>query len=291
MSTRRNWWWSSLLAAGLVAGGGAAVAQPAKAGKAGKAKPAANPAKPANKKAPPVDVAAERARLEGRDADAAIDAATRLGASPQPEAHEALLDVVATGLDRQVAVAALTALGVHPAADDVAVLAYYARYRDTQVRAAAVAALGGHAQAGAHKVIVAALRDQDGAVRAAAAGAVQRAGIKSAAEPLLALLAKGDPASARALAAIADLEMARFIGEQLGQVPDDLLAECLGAILARADFNEAARLQVVRALGKVNGPAATQALADYVSATPESPPRQSRKEAEAMVEARLEGGE
>ena len=82
------------------------------------------------------------------------------------------------------------------------------------------------------------------------------------------------------------------VREQLSQVPDGLLAECLGAILMRPDFgNEAAKLQVVRALGKVAGPEATQALADYVSATPEKPPRQSRREAEAMVESRLEGGE
>ncbi len=285
MSARRKWWWSSLLAASLVVGGGVAGAQPAAKGKAAKPPAKVKPGKPVA-----VDVAAERLRLEGSDRDAAVDAAGKLGLSPKPEAHDALLDVLATGVDPDVAAAVLTAAARHPGSDDVAVLAFYSRYRDPGVRAAAAAALGGYAVAGAHKAILAALHDHDGGVRAAAAGAVQQAKLKSAAEPLLALLAKGDPASSKALAAIADVDMARFIGEQLGQVSDDLLAECLGAILLRADFgNEEARLQVVRALGKVAGPAATQALADYVSATPEKPARQSRREAESMVEARLGG--
>ncbi|MCB9573575.1 MAG: hypothetical protein H6709_15965 [Kofleriaceae bacterium] len=251
------------------------------------------PAKtPKGAKAPPVDVAAEQARLDGADAKAAADAAARLGTSADPAAHDALLDALATGVDPDVAVAALRAVAMHPGKDDLAVVGYYAHYRDDQVRAAAAAALGALGGVGAHKAVIAALHDDSAAVRAAAAGAVTAGKIKEAAEPLLQLLAKGDPASAKALAVIADVELARFIGEQLGQVPDGLLAECLGAILMRPDFgNEAAKLQVVRALGKVAGPEATQALADYVSATPEKPPRQSRREAEAMVESRLEGGE
>ena len=46
---------------------------------------------------------------------------------------------------------------------------------------------------------------------------------------------------------------------------------------------------MVRALGKVQSAEATSMLTEYVSSTPEKPPRQSRREAEAMVEARIGG--
>ena len=135
------------------------------------------------------------------------------------------------------------------------------------------------------------LSDDDAKVRAAAAAAAASGKVKSAGPALLALMAKNDAPAAKALAALADVELARVIGEQLGTVPDALLAECLGAILVRADFGpDSARLEVVRALGKIAGADATSALADYVSATPEKPPRQSRREAESLVESRL-GGE
>ncbi|MEZ4368892.1 MAG: hypothetical protein R2939_21825 [Kofleriaceae bacterium] len=82
-----------------------------------------------------------------------------------------------------------------------------------------------------------------------------------------------------------------MISEQLGTVAEGPLATCLGMILVRPDFGpEDARLQVVRALGKMSGPEALAALADYVEATPAKPPRASRREAEQMVDARLGGG-
>jgi hypothetical protein len=46
----------------------------------------------------------------------------------------------------------------------------------------------------------------------------------------------------------------------------------------------------VRALGKVPGNEALEQLTTYVASVPENPPRQSRREAEAIIEARLGGG-
>lgn len=295
----QRWSWCRGALALAVGLGFAALSAGAEAQPAEKV-PVKAKAAPANAKAPKaakpaaakkVDVAAQRALLDGADADLAVGAADELGRSGGDDAHDALLDALATGLAPAPAAAALTALGKHPGKSDVATLAFYSRYRDPAVRAAAAGALGGHDEKLAVKALIGALSDDDPRVRTAAAGAAATGKVKSAAKPLLALLVKGDEPAGKALAALADVELARLIGEQLGVVSDGLLAMTLGAILMRSDFGpDSARLEVVRALGKIAGAEATSALADYVSATPEKPPRQSRGEAESMVEARL-GGE
>ena len=81
------------------------------------------------------------------------------------------------------------------------------------------------------------------------------------------------------------------LGDQLGKAPEALLAQTLGMVLKRSDFGpEAARVDVVRTLGKIQDAAAVTALTDYLDATPKTPPRQSRDEAQKMVSARLGGG-
>lgn len=250
---------------------------------------AARPAAPAAK-APPVNVPVEAARLVGADAAAAADAAKTLGRAAEPAAHDALLDALATGLAPEVAAAALPALAAHPAPADAAMLVLYAGHRNDLVRAAAVAALGAYPDPRARKAAVAALGDGEQPVRDAAASAVATGKIREGVDRLLALLDRGDSAAPPALAALADADLAHAIGEHLGTAPAPVLALTLGKILRRADFPEPARVQVVRTLAKVPGPEATTALTDYVEATPEKPPRPSRKEAEAVVEARISGG-
>jgi hypothetical protein len=49
-------------------------------------------------------------------------------------------------------------------------------------------------------------------------------------------------------------------------------------------------VDLVRAIGKIQDPAAVAALTDYVDSTPKTPPRTSRHEAELIVSARLGGG-
>ncbi len=46
----------------------------------------------------------------------------------------------------------------------------------------------------------------------------------------------------------------------------------------------------MRAIAKIQDPSAINALTDYIDATPKNPPRESRSEAEKVVEARLSGG-
>jgi HEAT repeat protein len=137
---------------------------------------------------------------------------------------------------------------------------------------------------------VAGLRDPAGSVRNAAAVAAARGRVRDAVDTMLLLLAKGEESSARALAALADPDLARKIADHLGKVPDASLALCLGQILKRGDFGpDPARVEIVRAIAKIQDSSAIAALTDYLDATPKNPPRPSRQEAELVVEARLGG--
>lgn len=228
--------------------------------------------------------------LSGVDLEAAARAAEALGTRKTPASHEALLDALALGLPGPVAIPAFAALGRNPAPPDVAALRRYASHRAIAVRSAALGALAMYPDPAARAAVVAGLRDPSSAVRTAAASAAARGRVRDAVDPLLQLLARGEEPAARALAALADADLARRIADQLGQVPDASLALCLGAILARTDYGpDPARVEVVRAIAKIQDPAAVGVLTDYLDATPKNPPRPSRQEAESIVNARLGG--
>jgi hypothetical protein len=251
--------------------------------------PAASAGPGGKKKPPKVDVAAARKALLGTDEAAAAKAAETLGTSKDQAAHDTLLDALSSGLSVNVAPKALAALAAAPAPADVGVIRIYARHRAPSVRAAADAALSGYPEARKH--LVRALGDTQAEVRAAAAVALAKAKAREGTERLFALLGKGDDGAVNAFGMMADPEMARAIGEQLGKVPDNALAKCLGLILVRSDFGpDEARVQVVRTIAKISGNAAIDALSNYVEATPAKPPRASRKEAEQVIAARLGTG-
>lgn len=248
---------------------------------------AAQPAKPAPRKKPK-DISAEVTALAGTDLEIAARAAQTLGTYDTPAAHEALLDALAFGLAPEVASPALLAVAARPAAADIGALRRYAGHRNPIVRSAALAALASYGGAGS--IIVAGLKDPVATVRAAAAAAAGRGKHRDAVDPLLLLLAKGEESAARALAALADLDLARKIADQLGKVPDPVLAGCLGAILLRSDFGpDPARVELVRAIGKIQDPAAIAALTAYLDGTPKTPKRASRDDAQAIVDARSGG--
>jgi HEAT repeat protein len=224
------------------------------------------------------------ADLAGADIERAAKAAEALGANPAPGAHDALLDALALGLPPAVAAPAMTALAAHPAPPDVAALRRYAGHHTPGVRIAALTVLAAYPDPVAQATIIAALHDPIGMVRTAAAAAAGKGRVKAAIEPLLALMAKGEDSAARALAQLADPDLA-------GKVPDATLAIALGAVLKRADFGpEEARVEVVRAIAKIQDPAAITALTEYIDSTPKTPVRPSRQEAQGVVEARLGGG-
>lgn len=271
---------------------GPALAQPA----APPAPPAAKAKKARAKKAPKaaavkVDLAPAISALNGGNNDAAVKAAATLATSADPAAHEALLDALAFGMPPAVAIAAMNALTAHAAPPDVAALVRYAGHHNPSVRSAAVSALAMYPAPAARKALVGGLRDMNPGVRAAAASAASKAKAKDAVDAMLMLLARGEESASTALAAMADADLARKLGDQLGKVPDAMLAKTLGLVLKRPDFGpDSARVALVRAIGKIQDASAVAALTDYLDATPKNPPRESRQEAQKMVEARLGGG-
>lgn len=241
--------------------------------------------------AKPVPAAVVR-DLASADVAVATRAAGKLGADSGAPGLSALLDALALGLHPQVSIAVLDAVASHASATAVDTLVRYSRHRNPKVRAKAVAALGTIDEDRADKAVLAALRDGNGSVRARAAGAVATRKIKGGAEILLSLLGKGDEAAAKALAEVADAELAMKVAESIGSAPDSIIAQCLGTMLSRASFGpEEARLEVVRALGRVPGQESLEQLTSYVASVPENPPRQSRSEAETIIETRLGGGQ
>lgn len=258
---------------------GAGIAAPKKAGKGAATRTAK------------VDLAPTIQTLTSGANDAAAKAAEQLGASTDAAAHDALLDALAMGMPPAVAIAAVGALAMHPAPPDVTALLRYADHHNPQVRAAALTALAAYPAPDARKAIVAGLHDGAPAVRLAAGMAAGKAHIKEAIDPLFELLSRGDEGASKALAAMADADLARRIGEQFGKMPDAVIASTLGAILLRPEFGpDAARLDLVHAIGKLQDTAAIAALTDYLDKTPKNPPRASRDEAQKMVTARLGGG-
>lgn len=253
-------------------------------------------AQPKGKKAPPrvakkVDVDAAGKALAGADVNRAAEAAADLGKVRSNAALEHLLDALAMGVDPKVSAAALESLAAHASPRSLEIAGHYLSHRNRRVRAAAVAAVGSIDDSRAIEQVLAALRDMQPDVRAAAVAVVKKRKIKRGIEPLIALLKKGDEAPAEALASMADADLALVLGELIGVAPDAVLARTLGLILVRKDFKpEAARVQVVRTIGKIPGTESVEQLTSYIEATPEKPPIQSRREAEAIIEQRLTGG-
>jgi HEAT repeat protein len=291
---------------GLLFVSSAVLAQPAPKTPAPAAAPAAAPApppaapKPAApkaapkkdaKKGPKVDLTPLVNAMSSANPEDAAKAAEQLGASTEPAAHDALLDALAFGVPSSVALSTIAALAMHPAPPDVSALRRYAGHHNPAVRGAALGALALYPDPAAHSLVVEGLHDPVGLVRGAAAGAAAQGHVKEATETLFVLLGKGEEPAARALAQMADGDLARKLGDQLGKVPDPMLALSLGILLRRADFGpDTARVDVVRALAKISDQSATKALTDYLDATPKNPPRPSRAEAQKIVEARVGGG-
>jgi HEAT repeat protein len=277
---------TSWLVTGLVCAlAGSSAAQPAKA------TPAPKKAALKARKAPvKQDLSPLVTQLTSTNQEAAVKAAETLGASTDPGAHEALLDALAWGMPSSVAVSAIVAVAQHPAPPDVAALERYATHHNPTVRSAAFGALAAYPHPDAQAAIARGLHDQLASVRGAAAAAAAKGRVRIAVEPLFALLAKGEEPAAQAVAVMADPELARKLGDQIGKFPDGVLAHALSLILKRNDFPDTARVDIVRTIGKIQGQEAVTALTDYIDAAPKNPPRQSRQEAEKMVEARLGGG-
>jgi len=228
-----------------------------------------------------------KAQLQLDDDGKSVDAAHKLGELADPKALDAMLDGLATGAPPRVQATLLGGLAGKKDTRAVEVLKHYAKNRNPELRKKAVSALGDLPDARALPTLVEALSDSVEEVRAAAAMALGKRKERSAEGKLIKLMQHKDEAGAKALALIGTPELARKIGELIGQVPDALLCTALGDMLKRADFGpEPIRVEVVKTLSKVPGVDSTTALVEYVTATEKDKQRPSRLEAQKIIDQR-----
>jgi HEAT repeat protein len=233
------------------------------------------------------DLASLKAKAQADDDSAGEEASLKLSQSSDPKAVDAILDTLAVGASPRVQSALLGGLQGKKDARAVEALKHYARNRNVELRKKAVIALGELPDARAVPPLLAALSDSLPEVRAAAANALGKRKEKSAEAKLIKLLGRNDASATGALAAIATPELAHRISEMLGQIPDALFCETLGAMLKRTDFGpEPIRVEVVKALAKVPGSDSTAALVEYMAATEKDKTRPSRLEAQKIVDQR-----
>ena len=168
------------------------------------------------------------------------------------------------------------------------VLTHYASNRNTPLRKKAVVALGEIPDPKLVSVLLASLSDSVEEVRAAGARALMARNERAPAveEALVKLLAHKDQAAVAALGKLGGPGTARKLGELFGQIPDGLIAGVFNDMLARVDFPDPLRVEVIKALGKLPGPEATQALRDYITATANDKTRPSREETKKLIEQR-----
>lgn len=218
------------------------------------------------------------AQLDDPDVEVAAQAATALG--DVAEAHGALAAALDKAPPARIAKALVASLAQRPAAGDAARIVRYARHRNAEVRAATVTALARYASdAAAQDAIRDGLHDDVAAVRAAATAAVATAKLRTAIDPLIQLVGRGEPTAATAIAAIADREVVAKLAGQIGKLPDAALVSVFAAIL-QARGPDAVRVEVVAALAQIQDASAIEALTAYVSAAPRSP---SRADAEKAI--------
>ena len=165
----------------------------------------------------------------------------------------------------------------------------YAVHRRPEVRLHAVRALAALADPRAVAPLLDRLGDDSPEVRAAAATALAERHEASAAPRLLRLVRRGDLGAAAPLGRLATPDTLAELREQQGGIKDDVLATALGSSLRRDDIGDGARIDTLKAIGKLHGIEATAAIADYLASIPAKDNRASRREAQRLLDER--GGE
>jgi HEAT repeat protein len=264
------------------------LAGPAVAAPAGPdaAKPKSAAAKAPAAPLPAATIAELKGQLAGKDENAAIAAARKLGDSGGRNAAEPLTEVLAMGTIPSVAAEALTALGKLRAPKAIQVLTLYAGNRNESVRKAAVAALGDLPEGRVAGVLIERLGDMSPEIRTVAATALAARHEERAAARLFKLVAKNDPGAAGPLGTLIAANDVPRLAELRGRIDDGVLATALGEYLKRADAPDRLRLDVVRSLGRIPGAGATTALAEYLATVPDKDKRASKDEAQKLLDAR-----
>jgi HEAT repeat protein len=268
----------------------AALAGPVHGAKA-KAPAAGNPAAAAPAKPKPpkpltaAEVAALRTKLLGDDLASATEAARKLGDSAARNAAPPLTELLAVGTVPALAVEVLAALEKIRDPKAVQVLTLYAGNRNAPVRKGAVKALAALPDGRVNGVLMERLGDSAPEVRAAAAEALAARKETRAAPRLFKLVAKNDAGAAAPLGTLIAADDVPRLAELRGRIDDGVLATALGEFLKR-NVADRLRVDVVRTLARIPGPAATTALVEYLTTVPDKDTRPSKDEAQKVVDLR-----
>ena len=206
-----------------------------------------------------------------------------------PAVVDLLVELLAAGTSPARAISALGALAKVGDARGFEAAELYAVHRRPEVRLQAVRALAALADPRAVAPLLDRLGDDSAEVRAAAATALAERHEASAAPRLLRLVRRGDLGAAAPLGRLATPDTLAELREQQGGIKDDVLATALGSSLQRDDIGDGARIDTLKAIGKLHGIEATAAIADYLASIPAKDNRASRREAQRLLDER--GGE
>jgi HEAT repeat protein len=223
------------------------------------------------------------AELGNEHAELAAAAAKRLGEMGAP-ATEPLMGALAVGMHPAAAAEALAALGKIKDPRALSVLAAYTGNVNVPVRVAAVKALGVLRDPKVVDVLLDRLGDGDATVRAAAAEALGARKERRAEKRLFLLVARNDAGAAGPLGIVLAPDAVPRLAELKGRVDDGVLASAFGELLQRSDVPDRLRVDIVRTVGRLTGPAATAALVEYLASLPETDRRPSKEEAQKLID-------
>ena len=224
--------------------------------------------------------------LAGTDQAAILAAIQTLGEAGESSATTLLVEVLAVGAPPSVSTRAIDALRKLRDPSSIEVLALYAGNRSPEIRRHAVEALGIFADGRVVPILMDRLGDAVAEVRSAAAAALATRGEKGAVPRMLALLKRNDAAVTGPLGALLPVTALAEITDLRGGIADDNLATTLGEVLKRRDLSESVRMEIVKTLLGVQGPASTTALIEYVGMLPAQDRRASKAEAQKIIDER-----
>lgn len=208
-------------------------------------------ARAAEAKARMPSLAQLQTELSSGDEARVMRALTLLGKRKQAGSVGVLTAFVQAGQPDALADRAVAALGELASPLALPALTELVRHRRPEARIAAlsaVAVLPGEAPLG---LLVAGLRDSDPVVRGASARLLGERGDRSAIDVLFLALERGVPEAAPALGLLGDAAAVTRLHGFLGRVALQTMLPGYERLLARADLDEAVKLEIVARLGEV----------------------------------------
>jgi HEAT repeat protein len=207
-----------------------------------------------------------QAELDSGDQARVQQAIERLAARKRPDSAQALIAFVRAGQPDALCDRAIAALGAVGSPEAMPLLAELSRHRRPAARVAALTAAAAIPGEPADALLTAGLRDSDPAVRGQSARLLGERGTRSAAPLLFRALERGVPEAAAAIGRLGDAAAVARMHGLLGKLALQTLLEGYERFLARADLDEASKLDIVTRLGEVAGPAVKRFLEQQLAA-------------------------